>query len=338
MHPRSALILVDLQNDFLPGGALAVRDGDAVLPIAERWLQKCDLVVATQDWHPPNHVSFATNHPGKKVGDEIETGGPRQKLWPPHCIADTPGAALADTLDMARISHVVKKGTDPQVDSYSAFFDNGHIRGTGLAEYLREQGVDTIYLLGLATDYCVKATALDAVKLGFKVKLIEDGCRGVNLVPGDVARALADMRAAGVEMVQSDAPKATAEASHQTGGEEPKSPLPFWRTVGRSCRLRCPRCGRGGLFNGWFRMKPHCEACGLDFWQEPGFYLGSIYFNYGLTALVITLTYFALYFGSTLSNETVLAGLSAYCILFPLWFFRYARSLWLGFDQYWDPD
>lgn len=342
---RSALILVDLQNDFLPGGALAVRDGDAVLPVANRWLQKCDLAVATQDWHPPNHLSFAANHPGKKIGDEVEIEGHRQKLWPAHCLADTPGAALADALDMDRITHVVKKGTDPQVDSYSAFFDNSRLRGTGLEEYLREQGVETVYLLGLATDYCVKATALDAVKLGFHVKLIEEGCRGVNLVAGDVARALADMREAGVEMIHAAGPRAAAAldtADLVAIAEARKPPLPFWRTVARSCRLVCPRCGRGKLFDGWFRMRHHCDACGLDLWQEPGFYLGSIYFNYGLTALVVTISYFAFYFGgtvdSTLGSKAVLSGLTAYCIVFPLWFFRYARSLWLGFDQYWDPD
>lgn len=339
--PRSALILVDLQNDFLPGGALAVRDGDAILPVANRWLQKCDLAVATQDWHPPNHLSFAENHPGKRSGDEIEIGGLRQKLWPAHCIANTPGAALADALDVSRVAHVVKKGTDSRVDSYSAFFDNGHLHGTGLAEYLREQGVETVYLLGLATDYCVKATALDAVKLGFNVKLVEEGCRGVNLVPGDVARALADLRAAGVEMIHADGPR-RADVREPPDlvaiAEVRKPPLPFWRTVARSCRLVCPRCGQGRLFDGWFRMRRQCDACGLDFRQEPGFYLGSIYFNYGLTALVVTISYFALYFGGTLSGQTVLSGLTTFCVLFPLWFFRYARSLWLGFDQYWDPD
>jgi hypothetical protein len=122
-----------------------------------------------------------------------------------------------------------------------------------------------------------------------------------------------------------------------------KPRLPFWRTVGRSCRLRCPRCGHGRLFNGWFRMQTHCDDCRLDFLQEPGFYLGSIYFNYGLTALIVTVAYFAIYFGgslggSSIGNNSLLIGLTTFCVLFPLWFFRYARSLWLGFDQYWDPD
>jgi uncharacterized protein (DUF983 family) len=125
---------------------------------------------------------------------------------------------------------------------------------------------------------------------------------------------------------------------HVADHESQKTSLPFWRTVGRSCRLRCPRCGETRLFDGWFSMRPRCDECGLDLKQEPGFYLGSIYFNYGLTALIVTVAYFVLYFGSTLDNQTLLVGLTTFCIVFPLWFFRYARSLWLGFDQYWDPD
>lgn len=201
IRPDSALILVDLQNDFLPGGALAVPGGDQVIPIANRLQEQFDLVVATQDWHPANHVSFAANHPGKKAGDEIDLGLHRQKLWPVHCIQNTPGAALAADLDIRRIAHLVKKGSGPLVDSYSAFFDNGHRYGTGLAEYLRDHAIQTVFLAGLATDYCVKATALDAIPLGFRVVVIEDACRGVNVLPGDVERAIAEMRAAGVEVV-----------------------------------------------------------------------------------------------------------------------------------------
>lgn len=117
-----------------------------------------------------------------------------------------------------------------------------------------------------------------------------------------------------------------------------KPRLPFWRTVFRSSRLRCPRCGQSPLFNGWFSMRPRCDECGLDFQQEPGFYLGSIYFNYGLTALIVTVAYFTLYFTGTFSDRTRLIGLMTFIVAFPLWFFRYARGLWLGFDQYWDPD
>lgn len=125
---------------------------------------------------------------------------------------------------------------------------------------------------------------------------------------------------------------------HDHHVEPPKRSLPFWQTVFRSSRLRCPRCGNSRLFDGWFKMRPACGECGLDFRQEPGFYLGSIYFNYGLTALIVTIAYFALYFGTELSDRTLLVGLMVFIVLFPLWFFRYARSLWLGFDQYWDPD
>ncbi|HQU45360.1 MAG TPA: bifunctional nicotinamidase/pyrazinamidase [Pirellulales bacterium] len=193
----NALLLVDLQNDFLPGGALPVPEGEAVLPVANRLQADFGLVIATQDWHPPNHVSFAAGHPGKRVGDLLEVDGIEQRLWPVHCVQNTRGAALADALDTRRIAHIVQKGSDPSVDSYSGFFD---LRGraTDLADYLRRHGVQGIYLLGLATDYCVKATALDARRLGLRVTLVADGCRGVDAVAGDVAGALGEMADAGV--------------------------------------------------------------------------------------------------------------------------------------------
>lgn len=200
IRPNSALILIDLQNDFLPGGALAVPGGDQVIAIANRLQERFDLVVATQDWHPANHVSFAANHPGKKVGEELEVGGQRQRLWPVHCVQNTPGAELAAGVDAQRIGHIVKKGTDPSVDSYSAFFDNDRRQSTDLADYLRAHRVVKVYLAGLATDYCVKATALDAVSLGFTVVVIENACRGVNVVPGDVDRAIAEILSAGVDL------------------------------------------------------------------------------------------------------------------------------------------
>jgi len=199
-----ALILVDLQNDFCPGGPLGVPEGDQVIPPANA-LQGCfDLVVATQDWHPANHGSFAVNHPGKRPGDVIELAGLTQVLWPVHCVAGTPGAELHPALAPGRIARVFRKGTDAAVDSYSGFFDNGHRRATALEEYLRLQGAGDLYLCGLATDYCVKYTALDAVALGFRVFLIEDACRGVDLHPGDVARAVDQMRAAGVKLIRSE--------------------------------------------------------------------------------------------------------------------------------------
>jgi len=199
-----ALLLVDLQNDFLPGGALAVPHGDEVIEIANRLQPQFELVVATQDWHPANHDSFAAKHPGKRPGEEILLNGCRQVLWPVHCVQGTPGAELAPALEKRLIRKTFAKGVDSQIDSYSAFFDNAHLRSTGLGEYLREQGVDEVYILGLATDYCVKATALDAVELGFKTYLIEDACRGVNLTVRDVERAIDEMRAAGVGVIRSD--------------------------------------------------------------------------------------------------------------------------------------
>src|SRR5213595_2803807 len=200
---KPALILVDIQNDFVPGGALAVPQGDLVVPVANRVQEKFDLVVATQDWHPADHGSFAANHPGKKVGDVIELNRLRQILWPVHCVQGTHGAELVPGLNRERIARVFRKGTDPGIDSYSGFFDNGHRKTTGLGDYLKGRGAADVYMLGLATDYCVKFTALDARQLGFRTFLVEDGSRGVELEPGDVARAIADMRAAGVQVVRS---------------------------------------------------------------------------------------------------------------------------------------
>jgi len=193
-----ALIMVDMQNDFLPTGALPVPEGDAVIPVANRVQAACDLVVATQDWHPADHASFAANHPGRQPGEVIVLDGLPQVLWPVHCVQQTPGADFAPGLDLSRLAHIVRKGTDPRIDSYSGFFDNGQRKATDLDAWLRAHAVDEVYLLGLATDYCVKFTALDARRLGYAATLILAGCRGVELQPGDVARALAEMRAAGV--------------------------------------------------------------------------------------------------------------------------------------------
>jgi nicotinamidase/pyrazinamidase len=198
-----ALVLVDIQNDFCPGGALAVADGDAVVAVANALSPRYELVVATQDFHPPSHLSFAVNHPGKKPYDLIELGGLPQVLWPAHCVQGTNGAELHPELDLSRVRRVFPKGTDERIDSYSGFFDNGHQKATGLAEYLKDAGVTSIVVLGLATDYCVKWTALDARQLGFDVSVVQDGCRGVALTPEDVPQALAELSAAGVEIVQS---------------------------------------------------------------------------------------------------------------------------------------
>lgn len=199
-----ALILVDIQNDFLPRGALAVKKGREVVPVANRVQDFFDLVVATQDWHPANHGSFAANHPGHKPGEMITLAGTPQVLWPKHCVQDTYGAAFVPELDTSLVARVFPKGTDPEIDSYSGFFDNGHRKATGLGDFLKEHGVTDVYLLGLATDYCVKATALDARELGFNTHLIIDGCRGVELKPGDVDNAVDEMRRAGVHIITSD--------------------------------------------------------------------------------------------------------------------------------------
>lgn len=198
-----ALILVDIQNDFLPGGALAVPEGDRVIPIANKLQPLFPLVVATQDWHPPNHGSFAVNHPGRKVFDQIKLNDLPQTLWPVHCVQHTKGAELAPALRRDRIAKIFPKGTDPGVDSYSGLFDNGRRKSTGLGERLKERGVSETFVCGLATDYCVKFTALDAVQMGFKTHLIEDASRGVNLRPGDVKTAIAELQRAGVKVVRS---------------------------------------------------------------------------------------------------------------------------------------
>jgi nicotinamidase/pyrazinamidase len=202
---KNALVLVDLQYDFCPGGALAVPRGDEVIEVANRIGRHFDIVVATQDWHPANHGSFAVNHPGRAPYQVIDLGGLSQVLWPPHCVQGSRGAELHDQLDRRAIARVFQKGSDPAVDSYSGFHDNGRRHSTGMGEWLRAQGVTAVYLMGLATDYCVKFTALDARRDGFEVYLIEDGCRAVELQPGDGDRALDQMRAADVTVIDSGA-------------------------------------------------------------------------------------------------------------------------------------
>jgi nicotinamidase/pyrazinamidase len=199
----NALILVDIQNDFLPGGALAVPEGDKIIPVVNRLQPRFELIVATQDWHPANHGSFAVNHPEKRPGELIELGGLTQILWPAHCVQDTPGAEFAPGLDRTRWTQVFRKGTDAGVDSYSGFFDNGHRKSTGLADFLSGQGVTDLFVAGLATDYCVKFTALDGIALGFRAHLIEDACRGVDLLPDDATKAVEEMRVAGVQVTRS---------------------------------------------------------------------------------------------------------------------------------------
>jgi nicotinamidase/pyrazinamidase len=197
-----ALVLVDLQYDFMPGGALEVKRGDETVAIANRLLPHFTVVAATQDWHPRDHGSFAANQPGKKEYDVIQLDGISQVLWPVHCVQESRGAALHDQLDRSKLT-VFRKGTEPNVDSYSGFFDNGKRVATGLEAWLRERWITRIYVMGLATDYCVKATALDARALGFEVWVVEDGCRAVDVKAGDGDRALMEMRGAGCNVIES---------------------------------------------------------------------------------------------------------------------------------------
>ena len=196
------LILVDIQNDFVPGGALAVTNGDEVVSVANQLMHKFDLVIATQDWHPAAHGSFASQHEGVQIGDLFSLNGIQQIAWPDHCVQETNGAEFVAGLTFEAVDHVVQKGTDCQIDSYSGFFDNDGRSSTGMEDLLKKHGVTEVSVMGLATDYCVKFTALDAVKLGFETKLILPGCRGVELKPGDVVAAIAQMRASGVQVIE----------------------------------------------------------------------------------------------------------------------------------------
>ena len=205
LKSNQALIVVDLQNDFLPAGALAVGEGDRIIPIVNRLEKQFELVVATQDWHPATHGSFAENHPGKRTGEFIDLNGIHQILWPVHCVQGSFGAEFAKDFNLTRVQKIVRKGTDAAIDSYSGFFDNARRKETELGPYLKKAGVTEVFVVGLATDYCVKFTALDAVEMGFKTILVQDACRGVELSPGDVARALIEMKEKGVHIVKSDA-------------------------------------------------------------------------------------------------------------------------------------
>ena len=196
-----ALLLIDIQNDFLPGGALAVPEGNVVISVANRLMDQFDLVVATQDWHPAGHHSFASEHHDYSVGDLIEVNGSQQVLWPDHCIQQTAGAEFASELNLHGIDHVVQKGTDIKIDSYSGFFDNARRKQTNLDEYLRNRSVQEVHVVGLATDYCVKFTVIDAIELGYKVTVHRNGVRGVEIASGDCDKALEEMVAAGAVLV-----------------------------------------------------------------------------------------------------------------------------------------
>lgn len=200
---KRALLLVDLQNDFCAGGALAVAEGDSTVDVANQlidWsLARNEPIVATQDWHPANHGGFASQH-GVEPFTQGQLDGLPQTFWPDHCVQQSEGAQLHPLLNRAGINEIVHKGENPAIDSYSAFFDNGHRQKTALDDWLRAHAITEITVLGLATDYCVKFTVLDALKLGYQVNVITDGCRGVNLHAQDSAQAFMDMAAEGATL------------------------------------------------------------------------------------------------------------------------------------------
>jgi nicotinamidase/pyrazinamidase len=198
------LIVVDVQNDFMPGGALAVPKGDEVVPIINRIAARFENVVLTQDWHPRGHASFASSHPGKKPFETIELPYGKQVLWPDHCVQGTRGAAIHDGVDVTKAQLIIRKGHHRAIDSYSGFLEADRKTSTGLAGYLKEKGLKSLFVCGLATDFCVAWTALDARAAGFEVSVIEDACRAIDL-EGSLERAWSEMRLAGVQATTSTA-------------------------------------------------------------------------------------------------------------------------------------
>jgi nicotinamidase/pyrazinamidase len=201
-RPTDCLIVVDVQNDFCPGGALEVKDGDEVVPLVNQLARKFENVVVTQDWHPAGHASFASSHAGKKPFEMTRLRYGQQVLWPDHCIQGTRGAALHDGLDLPRAQLVIRKGWHPKVDSYSAFLEADRKTKTGLDGYLRSRGVKRVYCVGLATDFCVAWTALDARRFRFQAVVIEDACRAIDN-QGSLAAALRNLAKAGVKRATS---------------------------------------------------------------------------------------------------------------------------------------
>ena len=203
LTPQSVLLVIDVQNDFCPGGALAVAGGDQVIAPILKIAPRFQHIVLTQDWHPADHTSFASSHPGKQPYETIEMPYGPQTLWPDHCVQQTPGAEFHPDLHLPRAELILRKGFRPQIDSYSAFFENDHTTPTGLAGYLRERGLTRVFLCGLAYDYCVGYSALDARRLGFEAVILQDACRAIDL-NGSVAQIEAEFAAAGVELISSE--------------------------------------------------------------------------------------------------------------------------------------
>ncbi len=199
---KKTLIITDVQRDFMPGGALGISGANNIIPIINALMPKFDHVLAVRDYHPPGHVSFASTH-GKRAGETVQIGGVDQILWPDHCVIDTRGAGLADGLKTDQIEKLFDKGSDPKVDSYSAFFDSERHRSTGLADYLKKHKLKDLYFVGVATDYCIHYSVLDALELGFKVTVIIDACRAINRKLGDEPKAIEEMKEKGAKIIDS---------------------------------------------------------------------------------------------------------------------------------------
>ncbi len=197
-----ALVIIDMQNDFCPGGALAVPEGDTIVPLINKLQGEFDLVIATQDWHPKGHASFASSHSGKKPFESIDLNGIDQVLWPDHCVQNSSGAEFHKGLKVAKVEAIFRKGTSPEIDSYSGFYDNAHLKATGLSGYLKEKGATELYFCGLAAEYCVFFSVKDALEEGFKANLIEDATRP--LEKNDFEAVKKEIKNKGGEIITSD--------------------------------------------------------------------------------------------------------------------------------------
>jgi len=202
ISPRTALLVIDVQNDFIPGGQLAVPEGDQIVLLINRLAEQFKQVVIAQDWHPAGHASFASSHPGRRPYDVIQLPYGEQTLWPDHCIQGSHGAEFHSGLDLPHAQLIIRKGCNPDIDSYSAFLEADRATTTGLAGYLKERGVDTVYMVGLALDFCVMFSALDARAAGFNTFVVLDACRAIDM-NGSLASAIERMQVAGVGLIQS---------------------------------------------------------------------------------------------------------------------------------------
>ncbi|MCR8931459.1 MULTISPECIES: bifunctional nicotinamidase/pyrazinamidase [unclassified Pseudomonas] len=199
---RAALLVIDVQNDFIPGGQLPVPEGDLIVPLINRLARQFSQVIIAQDWHPPGHASFASRHPGKQPFDSIQLPYGEQTLWPEHCVQGTAGAGFHPDLDLPHAQLIIRKGCNPEIDSYSAFLEADRRTTTGLSGYLKERGIDTVYMVGLALDFCVMFSALDARAAGFNAYVVLDACRAIDM-NGSLQSAMERMQSAGVELIQS---------------------------------------------------------------------------------------------------------------------------------------